>query len=186
MDHRRLLLAATLLAGCTQAPRSDVAYSPPKPVSTDFGRLQQALEGILRPGEAVLYEGLPSEFWEPQLLEQEMSRKRTVRIQGYPFYEERLELSGGDAERLTSLLSVGRSFQRLRESKTCGGYQPDYCIEWGSDDGTTRILISLECKEVKIFAPGTELHCDLSAEAGQKLEQWLGPRRKNRPVAEPG
>ena len=130
-----------MLAASESHPESE----PPKQVSTDFGRLKSALEGLRKPGEVALYAGLPSEFWEPQLRELEVSRKRTVRLHGYLFYDERLELKGEDAERLTALLSTERSFQRHRGAKTCGGYEPDYCIEWKSGDATTRILICLEC-----------------------------------------
>ena len=83
-----------MFAGCTQAPNVDVEYEPPKQISTDFGRLPAVLEGIRKSGEVVLHEGLPSEFWEPQLREQEMSRKKTIRLHGYPFYDERLALGG--------------------------------------------------------------------------------------------
>ena len=181
------MFAAALLAGCTQAPRRpNYRNEPPKQVSTDFGRLQAVLEGIRESGEVVLYEGLPSEFWEPQLREQELSRKKTIRLHGYPFYDERLALRGADVERFTALFSAKGSFRRYRGAKECGGYHPDYCIEWKAGDAATRILICLECGEVKIFGPRSELHCDLSPESGQRLVQWLGPYRKNRPAAEPG
>lgn len=186
MDRRWLLLAATLFAGCSQPAKPEPEFEPPKEVSTDFVRLKSALEGLRKSGEVVLYAGLPSEFWEPQLREQEASRNRTVRLQGYLFYDARLELKGEDAERLTSLLSTERSFQRHRGAKTCSGYAPDYCIEWKSSDATTRILICLECGEVKIFGPRSDLYCDLSAESGRRLEQWLKPYQKSPPAPESG
>jgi hypothetical protein len=186
MDRRWLLIAATMFAGCSQPAKTEPEFEPPKEVSTDFGRLRSVLEGIRRPGERVLYAGLPSEFWEPQLRELEVSRNRTVRLQGYLFYDARLELTAEDAERVTTLLSSERSFQRRRGAKTCSGYEPDYCIEWKSSDATTRILICLDCGEVKIFGPRTDLYCDLSSESNQKLDQWLKPYQKRPPAAESG
>ena len=44
----------------------------------------------------------------------------------------------------------------------------------------TQALICLECREVKMFGPKGELHCDLSIEAGQRLAQLLSPYQKNR------
>jgi hypothetical protein len=183
MGRRWLMCAAALLAGCTGATDVEVGQEPPRPVSTDFGRLPSVLEGIRKSGEVVLHEGLPSEFWEPQLREREVGRKKTTRLHGHPFYDERPALRAADAERLTALFSAKGSFRRYRGPKGCGGYHPDYCVEWKAGDGATRALISLECGEVKIFGPRSELHCDLSPEAGQRLEQWLGPYQKNRPAA---
>jgi len=154
-------------------------------VSTDFRKLKSVLEGLRKPGEVAIYAGLPSEFWDPQLREEEASRNRTVRLQGYLFYDDRLELRGDVVERLTSLLTAERSFQRRRAEKKCGGYDPDYCIEWKSDGATTYIMTCLECGEVKLIGPRAEVYCDLSADSGQKLDQWLKPYQK-RPPSESG
>src|SRR4051794_17810730 len=148
MDRRWLMLAATLLSGCARAPDVEVERGQPRPISTDFGRLPTVLDGIRKSAEVVLHEGLPSEFWEPQLRERELSRKKTIQLHGYPFYDHRLELRGADAERLTALFSARGSFRRYRDRKGCGGYHPDYCLEWKTGDGATRALICLECGEV--------------------------------------
>src|SRR5437763_252120 len=79
-------------AGCSRPPSAPV--DPPRRLSTDLGRLPPLLQGIHKSGEVVLHEGLPSEFWEPQLREQEVDRKQTIRLHGYPFYAERLALQG--------------------------------------------------------------------------------------------
>ena len=82
------------------------------------------------------------------------------------------------------MLSAKGSFKRYRGQKACGGYHPDYCVEWKTGDATTRALICMECGEVKFFGPRSELHCDLIPEATEKLAQRLAPYRKNRPAAE--
>lgn len=180
------MVAAALIAGCSQAPEPERSFEPPRTLSTDFGRLKSALDGLAKPGEIALYAGLPSEFWEPQLREEEASRNRTVRLEGYLFYEERLALNGEEADRLGSLLSAERSFRRRRGEKTCSGYEPGYCVEWKSSSTTTRFLICLQCGEVKIFGPRNDLYCDLSAESGQKLDEWLKPYRKSPQTPESG
>src|SRR4051812_9185442 len=83
MDRRWLMLAAIVFGGCTQAPDAGVEIEQPRQISTDFGRLPAVLEGVRKPGEVALYEGLPSEFWEPRMLEQEVARKKTIRLHGY-------------------------------------------------------------------------------------------------------
>ncbi|QEH34637.1 hypothetical protein OJF2_31780 [Aquisphaera giovannonii] len=181
MGRRWSFLAVVLLAGCSRPAAPVPQAEPPKEVSTDFKRLKSVLEGLRKPEAIAVYPGLPSEFWEPQLREVEASRNRTVRLQGYLFYDDRLELKGEVADRLASVLTAERSFQRRRAAKKCGGYDPDYCIEWRSDGATTYILVCLECGEVKLFGPRAELYCDLSAESGQDLERWLKPFRKYQP-----
>jgi hypothetical protein len=185
MLRTRLLAAALLLAGCSRpaapAPRAD----PPKDVSTDFRRLRSVLEGLGKPEEIAVYPGLPSEFWEPQLREDEASRNPTTRRQGYVFYDDRRELAGEAAGRIVAILTSERSYQRRRAAKKCGGYDPDYCIEWKSNGETTSILICLECGEVKLIGPRAELYCDLSPESGEDLGACLKPYRKS-PASEPG
>jgi hypothetical protein len=185
MHRLWLLFTAALLAGCAQAPSVTLEYEQPKKTSTDFARLPAVLEGIPKSEHVMLYEGLPSEFWEPQVLERELKEKKTKRLNGYPFYDEERALEGADAERFTALFSAKGSFKRYRGEKACGGFHPDYCVEWKAGEAATRALICLECGEVKLFHERSDLHCDLVAEASEKLAQWLKPYQKNRPVAGP-
>lgn len=187
INRRWLMLSVALVAGCSRAPEVQVAYEPPKPVSKDFAQLRPILDSVPKAGEVALYEGLPSEFWEPQLRETEAARKKTVGLHGYLFYDERLAPEESVRKQLTALLTDARSFQRHRDVKSCGGYHPDYCVEWKNGDAITRALVCLECAEVQLFARRGELYCDLSPEASQRLSRCLGAYRKNRPAdASPG
>ena len=87
MDRRWLILAATLFAGCSQASRVEVEYEQPLKTETNFANLPKVLAGIPKSGDLMLYEGLPSEFWEPELREQELNQKKTIKLHAYPFYE---------------------------------------------------------------------------------------------------
>ena len=97
MIRRTFLLAALSCLGCTQAAEVVEDDPPPPAVSTDFARLSDVLAGIQKTGQVVLYEGLPSEFWEPQLREQELNRKETLDVHGHPVYDEQLTPSAADA-----------------------------------------------------------------------------------------
>ena len=130
----------------------------------------------------MLHEGLPSEFWEPELREQELNQKKTSKLHGYPFYEESIALKATDAERLTTLFSSRKSFKRYEANKRCSGFNPEYCVEWKAGEAVTQALICLECREIKMFGPTGELHCDLSIEAEQGLSQLLSQYQKNRPT----
>lgn len=181
MGRRSVIVLIGLLAGC--APEANVAVEPlaAVPISTDFGHLPAVLRGIGKAAEVAVYEGLPSEFWEPQLREEELKRKKTTRLNGYVFYDERVALSERAAGQFTSLFASKSAYKRYRAQKPCGGYHADYCIEWKSGDAVTRALVCLECGEVKFCAPRSELYCDLNAEAGERIAQRLTPYQKNRP-----
>ncbi len=181
--RRWLMLTAVLFVGCSRPPEAPVVQEPPKPVSKDFAKLRPILDGLPKTGEIALYEGLPSEFWEPQVRESEMKQKKTIGLHGFLFYDERLAPQESDRQRLTKLLADARSFQRYRATKRCGGYHPDYCVEWKSGEAMTRALVCLECGEVQFFNQRNELHCDLTPEANERLSQWLTTYRKNRPAA---
>ncbi len=184
MNRRWLMLALLMLIGCSPAAPVVVDHSPPAPADTNFERLSLALAGI-RGTEVSLYEGLPSQFWEPQLREQALLEQKTSTIHGHPFYEELLPIQKSDAQQLTALLSAAASFQKYRSGKTCSGYHPDYCVEWKSGDSKTHALVSLECGEVEIFGPQGELHCDFSDTAAKQVKQLLRLYLNNRPQSEP-
>jgi hypothetical protein len=174
MDPRWLLLSLALLAGCSQASHVEVPYEPPIKTSTDFASLPRILAAIPKSGPTRLYRGLPSEFWEPELRTQELSRAKTIRLHGYAFYEESIPIAEPDAGRLTALLSSRATFRRHEGNKRCSGYSPEYCVEWQAGDDGIHALICLECAEVKLFVPKCELYCDLSPTAKQSLESSLG------------
>jgi hypothetical protein len=178
---RWLLLAAALHAGCAHASSLEADAEQPPRTDTRFENLSMILAGIPRAGNVLLYEGLPGNFWEPDLRERELRRKKTIRIHGYPFYEELLTFEGTDADPLTSLLAATDSFRPYGGLKPCGDFYPDYCVEWKTGEEATQALICLECGEVKMYGPRSELHCDLSGDAAQRLRQLLDRYQKNRP-----
>ena len=49
-------------------------------------------------------------------------------------------------------------------------------------EAVTQALICLDCREIKMFGPKCELHCDLSNEAAAGLTPLLSPYQKNRPT----
>jgi hypothetical protein len=182
MSRHWLILAASLFAGCSQASRVEVEYEQPQKTDANFANLSLVLAGIPKSGEMILHEGLPSEFWEPELRERELHQKETIKLHGYPFYQEPIALKGTDVVQLTALLSSKKSFKCYDGNKRCSGYDPEYCVEWKAGEAVTQALICLDCKEIKLFGPKSELHCDLSNEAAQGLMPLLGPYQKNRPI----
>src|SRR6516165_3185263 len=100
----------------------------PKQPDTNFDNLKLLVEGVKKANKVVLYEGLPHQFFDKDLLEQELKNKKTVKVHDYPFYAETLALKDEDAKRLTELFCAADSFAKFRGPKRCGGFHPDYCV----------------------------------------------------------
>lgn len=178
MDRRCLALSLALLAGCSQAPQTEVSYEPPIKTDTTFANLPPILAAIPKSADVKVYRGLPSEFWEPELRAQELSRAKTVKLHGYPFYDEPIPIQEPDAGRLTSLLSSKATFRRHGGKNQCGGYSPEFGVEWKAGADSTRALICLECLEVKLFDAKHELYCSLNPDVRQSLESTLSRYRR--------
>jgi hypothetical protein len=183
MDPRWLVLYLALVAGCSQASHLEIPYEPPIKTDANFANLPRILAAIPKSGSTRLYRGLPSEFWEPELRAQELSRAKTVRLHGYPFYQESIPIPEADAGRLTALFSSKATFRRHEENKRCSGYHPEYGVEWKAGEDAIRALICLECAEVKMFVANCELYCDLIPAAKQSLESSLGRFKEDRAFA---
>ncbi len=182
MNRRWLVLSVALLTGCSQGADVAVPYEPPPPTDTNFDRLAEVLAGIPDGGEVLIYEGLPSEFWEPELRLRELKEQETIEVHGYPVYDDLQTMPEADAGELTRLFTAKESFARYRSQKPCGGFQPEFCLQWNEGEAATVALISMECGEVKLYGPRGELHCDLAPAAVQTLKALLLRYQKNSPA----
>jgi hypothetical protein len=175
-------LPVALLSGCGAPSAVTIAEESPLATDTNFDRLADILSGIPGAGDMFLYGGLPSEFWEPELRQTALREAETTVLHGYTVYDDARLLPVEDARLLTALLSAKESFARYRAGKSCGGFQPEFCLEWKVGEAATEALISLECGEVKLFGPKGELYCDLVPVALQKLKPLLTRHQNHSPV----
>jgi hypothetical protein len=130
-----------------------------------------------------LYEGLPHQFYEPRALLAEKKAKPTSELGGFTFYSETLDLRAGDAEELKAILTAGRSFRSFSGEKKCGGFHPDYAVEWSAGGDRYQCLICFGCLEAKIHGPHGMTTYDIEMSAFTRLKQLLTPYQKNRPPA---
>jgi hypothetical protein len=181
-----LLVAAGWLIGCSSAAPQYAEPPPPKHPNSKFEKLSLAIKGISG-NEVTLLEGLPSQFWEPQLREKELKERATIDVQGHPLYEEPLALSAGDRDKLTAICSASKSYQQYRSNKqNCNEFHVDYCIEWKTAEGTTQLLVCLECGEVEVHGPSVKLYCDFNDDAAKAVRGILSHYVNHRPEADSG
>jgi hypothetical protein len=149
---------------------------------SNFSEYRPMVAAVLFANKVVLYEGLPYQSVEEKLLEEERKSKKTVEIHNFPFYQELLPLTKQDGEKLKDVFCKSKSFSELRGGmKWCGGFHPDYCIEWQDGKDVYQILICFGCHEAKFYGPKAEVYCDINPDAYKQFQMILKPYRKNRP-----
>lgn len=141
------------------------------------------VEGVRNASKATLYEGLPHQHFEKQALEKELASKATVQLREFPFYKETLALSEADDRALREIVNAGGTFATLVKAKKCGGFHPDYCVEWrGDDESDYGMLVCFGCHEAELYSPGETVRFDIQGAAYAQLGSILKPYRKNRPA----
>jgi hypothetical protein len=148
---------------------------------TDFEENKSLFAAIKKADRFLLYEGLPHQRSELALLESETRAKATVTLQGFQFYQETLEVSPRDQERLKRLVEDENSFRELRGVSLCCEFHPDYLAEWRVDGTAYQFLICFGCGEAKAFGPDHSLRCDIEDKAEFKIREMLKKYHKNRP-----
>jgi hypothetical protein len=142
-----------------------------------------AITGMLgKAKKVVLHEGLPHQTWEAKLLETELKTKKTVKLNDFPFYQVSPSLTDDAAKELTALFRRAGSLKPYAGPKRCGGFHPDYAVDYCVGTEVYRVLICFGCHEVKFYGPKTSVHCDVSNRALDELQTILKPYQKNRPA----
>lgn len=142
-------------------------------------------EGLPMPpgGQTVIREGLPHPTMEAKAFEAEKSGpKAKVEVGGYPLYQAPLVVEGPDRRGLLAILNDPASYRPFSGEKRCGGFHPDYAVEWPVEGKARTLLICFGCDEVKLVAAGRTDRLDLAPGAGAKLRRLLDAHRANRPT----
>lgn len=131
--------------------------------------------------QLTVYEGLPHQHWESELLAAELKTAQTTRLHGYPFYEQTLDVSNEDQAAIAAALR-NRRMKRpaiAGTEKSCGGFHPDYAIGWIVDGQAYWVLVCIGCREIDLYRDGAKVdRYDLRS---AQLLQPLSKYRQNRP-----
>ncbi|HEU5297191.1 MAG TPA: hypothetical protein VFU71_20590 [Burkholderiaceae bacterium] len=147
----------------------------------DMSAVTRFCAAVRQVRDFVLLEGLPHQHWESELLATEMRAKAFVKLSGFPFYRDTLSMSSEDRQRLSHVLCDPETYSPFGGEKACGGFHPDYAVEWCPDGMVWRALICYGCGEIKLAGPATELRCDIPPSVFVQLYGILADYHKNRP-----
>ncbi|HEV3142411.1 MAG TPA: hypothetical protein VGZ47_00845 [Gemmataceae bacterium] len=178
-------LVLGLVLGVVLAIPVYLYFSSRPNMSTNFRNLSKFTSAVQNADSVVLYEGLPHQRNEYGLFEQELKTKKTIQIHKYRFYVETLSLKNDDAKKLLDLYCDPSTFRPWMGEKSCGGYHPDFCIEWHVGQDSYQALICFSCWEIKMYGPRTELYCDVDDDALNRFKTILKAYQKNRPPRGP-
>jgi hypothetical protein len=168
-----IVIAALVLPAC-------VASRPigtPVPVAS----AESIRAGIRSANSLMVYEGLPHQAKEPELLEQELKRRDVTRIADYPFYTPGAPAK--DRAALQRILGNANHFSTYTGPKTCGGFHPDYAITWRDRGSSYHVLICFGCGEVLISDGQQQLPYDIKRPAWAELRALLAEHSSKRPQA---
>ena len=130
-----------------------------------------------------LYEGLPHQGYERELLLKEKELKATRDIGRYPFYEQPFAAEEADLARIREILSQRGTFKMWSGEKKCGGFHPDYAVVVVDGNSEKAALICFGCNELKLVDGSSEKRFDMNAPA---LKTVLQKYRVQRPTAQHG
>jgi hypothetical protein len=182
-----LLGVASSVLACAPPPEptsnkvAEKAVEKTPHAATDLAAHKPIAAIVAKADKVVLYEGLPHPMWEKDTLAAEKKGKKTVEMKLFQFYAEPIELKKDDAKEFAKLLSDPASLKEYTVGKRCGGFHPDWCIEWQAGDEKVQCQVCFGCKEVKFFSAKHSLHADVTTEVMEKLEPALMKYQKQRP-----
>jgi len=113
----------------------------------DSAKIRRTLRGAEK---IFVYEGLPHQMFESDILEIEKKRKDTINIAGFPFYSPKVEATGEAATALKKVASNSENYAAFSGEKRCGGFHPDYAIAWSDGSNEYLILFCYGCGEALI------------------------------------
>lgn len=111
----------------------------------------------------------------------ELKTKSVTTLNGHSFYTEFLQISEADLKTLNTILQDDSTYELFEGEKKCGGFHPDYAIQWHARFTSYRALLCFGCGEVKLIHLGITQRYDLSYAAQEKHKSLLSSYRKNCP-----
>lgn len=128
----------------------------------------------------VLLEGLPHQTYEWKEHEYEMANKPVEVINDFPFYRDKIALKVNEVQKLTDYFDSALSFSPSIGAKRCGGFHPDYCLQWINLGGNkVNCFLCFGCEELQLRQGDWYFHCDMRT---LPLKAILYEYRQNRPL----
>lgn len=123
----------------------------------DINATSKIRKSLSKADKIFVYEGLPHQMFEADLLKVEMKRKDTHKISGYPFYIPKVIAPEKIAKTLREVAVNDENYAVFSGEKRCGGFHPDYAISWLDNGKKYSILFCYGCHEA-LFVDGQKTY----------------------------
>jgi hypothetical protein len=148
---------------------------------TDTFRFTPAALKFIEGAERIsVFEGMPHQNFESELLKNERDKIEETMIGGFPFYPLHQDLREKDEPPLRKLLLNDHSLSPFLYLKMCGGFHPDYAIRFTKGGEHCDILLCFGCGDGMILHHGKVIHCHIHG----GWEDLLAGYAKHRPKPE--
>jgi hypothetical protein len=157
---------------------------------TNYDNYKPLAEAVKKADKVVVYEGLPHPLSEKATFEAEKNKANVVRprkdkvkveADAHPFYGPPREVREADAKALTALVTNPDVVKPFGGNKRCGGFHPDYAVEWRAGGEAYYVEVCYGCREVKVYGPKQSLYADLSPKGLDEFKKVLAGYQKDRP-----
>ena len=132
-----------------------------------------------RANQIFIYEGLPHQLFESDLLKAEMRREDTTKLGGYPFYTPSVEVQGELLKTLKEITAESDSYTEFTGEKRCGGFHPDYALSWSDGPKDYSVLFCFGCAEALVVDGRKSYRYDFKKM--EMLKKQLGQFKFKRP-----
>lgn len=145
----------------------------------DFNRMLQLCK---RASKVEVFEGLPHQMFEPELLAQEQQRSDVFQNHDFDFYEPALSLPDDEFDCFISRVVSRRTYRAWQGFKACGGFHPDFLLRFHGADSTIDVQICLGCGEAVLFGGDGYSYVDIDEFARNSWETLREKSRTKRPL----
>ena len=149
-------------------------------------------EAIKTADSLEVLEGLPHQYWEPEIRAVEAAKPDIVDIAGELFYPKPLDVSIEQKNQLTekflqeTLLTVPDSNAPVFP-KGCGGFHADYALRWTKNgSAVAAALVCFGCEEILLVSEKAKVSSNFTGEGKSYLPPALKPLRQSRPASKFG
>jgi hypothetical protein len=132
--------------------------------------------------EINVYEGLPHQGYESRLFEHERQTKAVHQFENYWFYRQPVGLKPEDGKTLVEAVMNPQTLKPFTGEKKCGGFHPDYAIEFRKGLSRYQVLICFGCHEAKVIGPQGKSRHNLGSGGYEAFAEILKPYQTNRPA----
>ncbi|MFC7339438.1 hypothetical protein ACFQY0_19755 [Haloferula chungangensis] len=129
-----------------------------------------------------LSEGLPHPAKETERFSAEAQRRDTQQITGFFFYKPDQKLDPATTDKLRQIIADSDNLTEWKEHKTCGGFHPDWSLNWRRGWSKDHALICFSCDEIIYISGDFQLRYNLTPAASKQLKTLLNPFQSKRPA----